>query len=332
MTIHEHSAGGFRRRLLQGGASALLAAAVLGGFPAMADESWPSRSITMIHGFSTGGGVDTTARILAHRMSELLGQPVVVESRSGGSTTIAAQYLAQQPADGYTIALISSSHAIAPALYPGIQYDPVGSFTLLSQVASAPTVIFAGKDEPSLTIGEVVERAKAAPGSLNYGAGGIGTSFHLTALLLEEGLGLSMTHVPYRGGNDTRLALLSGEIDLQFGSLGPADDVLALAVTTAERFPTLPDVPTIGETVLPGFEAVAWYGLAAPAGLPDAVALKLGAAVRDILGEKATGDALLRIGLLATPDSEREHFTAFVAEELERWGRLVEENDLDSLQ
>lgn len=308
-----------------GCAVAMLAAAA---GPASADDNWPSKPSTIIHGMSTGGSVDTAARLIADSLSHAFGQQFVVEMKPGAGGTLAALEVSRRGGDGYTFALFASNHAIAPAMLGAQEYDPVSAFRWISLIATSPTVIYIREDHPARNIEGLVELARAEPGAVTYGAGGIGTTIHLGSLLLQKELGIEMTHVPYRGGTETGMAVASGEIDAQFGTVASSVvGTIPVAVTSLERLDAFPDTPTISETVLPGFETGTWYGIAAPAGTPDDIVEKIKDAIHTALNSEGLRERMIGLGLMPVMNSPEE-FTGLVAEEVERWRVIVEENNL----
>ncbi|MDO9435385.1 tripartite tricarboxylate transporter substrate binding protein [Hydrogenophaga sp.] len=324
------------RRSLMRGAGALTVcagAALVFALPTQAAD-WPERPLKLLVGFAPGGSVDIVARLLAEEMSKSLGQAVVVENRPGASTAIAVGALTRSTPDGYTLMLLSSTNAIAPALSKAPSYRPLKDFSPISIVAKGPIVIAVSQTSPLKTFKDVVEAAKASPDKLNYGAGGNATSMHLAALLLQKELGLSMVHVPYKGGSETLTGLLSDQIQLQFAT--PASlassvgtRVRAIAVTSPTRFPELPSTPTVAELAVPGFDVSVWYMLAAPAGLPASVAARLNATVKDALASPDLKKRLTAEGVVPSPSSV-EQAQKLMASEVPRWDAIVKGANLAS--
>jgi tripartite-type tricarboxylate transporter receptor subunit TctC len=256
------SAMSFRRFVL--GIAAALAAA-----SAIAQE-YPSKPIRIIHGFTPGGPVDIIARLMAAQFGERFGQQAIVEGKPGAGGTVGANFVAKSDPDGYTLFLMASGHATAPGLYTSLPYDAVEDFTMVSMLASSPFAIVARPGGPINTIQELVQKARAEPGKIDVGTGGVGSGMHLVSVLFQSRLGIQLNHVPYKGGNAPVLALLSGEIPIIFSSVAgvtpqvESGKMKLLAVSSKQRFGPLRDVPTIAETVVPDFDALAWYALAGP--------------------------------------------------------------------
>ena len=298
--------------------------------PAGGDDpaQWPSKPVRMLHGFIAGGSVDITARLLAAQMTELLGQQVIVDGRPGAGGTTGASIVAKSEPDGYTIFLMASGHATSPGLYRSLPYDPVRDFTMISMVASNPFVVLTAPGFPAKTVPELVQHAKSAPGMINYGTGGVGTGMHLAAVLFQTRAGIRLNHVPYKGGTSAPLALLAGEIPLLFSTAAGVTNyvengkIRALAVTTKQRFVLWPDVPTIAETALPGFDVLAWYAVAAPKNLPAVRVARLNSAVHAALKRPDVSGKLLVLGAEVRATSPREA-QEFLAAEVARWTKVV---------
>src|SRR5688500_7825973 len=274
-------------------------------------DKWPTRPVRLVHGFISGGSVDITARLLAQHMTEAFGQQVIVDGRPGAGGTTGASIVSKSAPDGYTLFLMASGHATSPALYRSLPYDPVKDFTLISMVASNPMVVLASPSFPPRTIQELVQAAKTQPDKINFGTGGVGTGMHLAAVLFQARTGIRMNHVPYKGGTAAPTALLVGEIPLIFTTAAgviphvEAGRIRPLAVTTKKRFVLWPNVPTIAETVAPGYDVLAWYAVAGPKGMPPALVTRLNAVVRDILKRPDVTEQLLTLGAEPRPTSPR---------------------------
>ena len=307
-----------------------LAAVALG---AAAQERWPVRPVRLVHGFTSGGSVDITARLLAARLAETLAQPVIVDGRPGAGGTTGANIVAKSEPDGYTLFLMASGHSTSPGLYRSLPYDPVGDFALVSMVAANPFVLIASPKLPAKSVQELVKNAKAAPGRIDYGTGGTGTGMHLAAVLFEARAGIRLNHVPYKGGTAAPSALLAGEVPLIFTTAaGVAQHVesgrlLALAVTTRSRFVLWPKVPTIAETVVPDFDVLGWYAVAAPAKLPAGLLQRLNRLVHEALKRPEVADKLLALGAEVRPTTPGEA-QAFVAQEVARWTKVIREANI----
>jgi tripartite-type tricarboxylate transporter receptor subunit TctC len=289
--------------------------------------------VRLVHGFIPGGSVDITARLLAAHMTEALGQQVIVDGRPGAGGTTGASIVSKSAPDGYTLFLMASGHATSPALYRALPYDPVNDFTMISMAASNPMVVLANPAFTARSIQDVVQLAKAEPGRVNFGTGGVGTGMHLAAVLFQARAGIRMNHVPYKGGTAGPTALLANEIPLLFttaaGVTSYVDSgrIRALAVTTKKRFALWPNVPTIAETVLPDFDVLAWYALAAPKNLPPVLVARLNRIVADTLKRQDVIDKLLALGSEPRPSTPREA-QAFLASEVARWGKVVRDEKI----
>jgi tripartite-type tricarboxylate transporter receptor subunit TctC len=324
------------KRLRSFAAHAAVAALVLlagGGAAQGAQDKWPSRPVRLVHGFISGGSVDITARLLATHMAEAFGQPVIVDGRPGAGGTTGAAIVSKSTPDGYTLFLMASGHATSPALYRALPYDPVRDFAMVSMVASNPMVVLATPSFPPRNMQELVQAAKAQPGRINFGTGGVGTGMHLAAVLFQARAGIRMNHVPYKGGNAGPVALLAGEIPLLFTTAAgvinhvEAGRIRALAVTTKKRFVVWPNVPTIAETVVPDFDVLAWYAVAAPKNLPAPLLNRVNAIVRDALKRQDVIDKLLALGAETRPSTPQEA-QAFLASEVARWGKVVRDEKI----
>ena len=300
---------------------------------AQTGDKYPNRPIRMVHGFISGGSVDITARLLAAHMTEALGQQVIVDGRPGAGGTTGAAIVAKSDPDGHTLFLMASGHATSPGLYRSLPYDPVNDFTMISMVASNPMVVLSNPSFAAKTMQELVQRAKAAPGQINYGSGGIGSGMHLAAVLFQARTGVKLNHVPYKGGNAGPVALLANEIPLLFTTAGGSTTYVdtgrlrALAVTTIKRFVIWPDVPTIAETVSPGFDVLAWYAVAAPKKMPPALVNRLNAVTADILKRPDVAEKLLVLGAETRPTSARAA-QEFLASEVARWTKVVRDEKI----
>lgn len=270
------------------------------------------------------------ARALADAMGRALGQPVVIDNKPGAGTTLAASVAARAPADGYTLMLLTSTNTISPSMYKSLNYDAATAFNMVSTIARGPMMIAVSKQSGIRSLAELVARAKKEPGKLNYGAGGVGTTPHLAALVLQRDAGIQMTHIPYKGGSETAVALVGGQIDVQFGTppaVAPiAGRATILAVTTDKRTELAPGVPAAGETVK-GYEVSSWYGIGGPAGMPPEVVSKLSKAVHTALADERLRKQFALLGVEAdasTPEKAEKLYAA----ELARWGAIVRSENL----
>ena len=264
-------------------------------------QAWPTRPIRLVVPFPPGGLIDNMARLVGSRLSQELGQPVVIDNKPGAGGNVGAAEVARAPADGYTLLMASPALTISPAIYKNLPYQPsqLAPVALLGRVTNVLLV------NPASGIGKVqdlISRAKAKPGQLNYASNGNGTSLHLSAELFKRRSETFITHVPYRGAAAAITALLSGEVDMMFDNLPSAigqiqaGKLRALAVTTAQRSTALPDVPTLAEAGMEGFNVSAWFGVAAPAGLPAPVATRLADALQKVVQQPEVAAAMQRQG------------------------------------
>ncbi|TXI16138.1 MAG: tripartite tricarboxylate transporter substrate binding protein [Ottowia sp.] len=309
-------------------AGVALAAAALCG-PAQA-QGYPSKPVNIVVPFAPGGATDIMTRLLAERLSKRLGQPVIVENKPGAGTMIASEYVAKAPADGHTVLMAASSLGIAPSLYSKVNYDPVKSFAPISLVASVVHVLEVHPSVPVKSVGELITWLKANPGKANYGSVGAGTSTHLESELFNTMAGVKMVHVPYKGSAPALTDLVGGSLQVMFdawASSGPFvkdGRTRLLAVTTAQRSKILPDVPTVAESGLPGYEAMPWLGLLAPAGTPDAVVKKFHDELMEVLKEQAVQDKFHSLGLDIIGNTPQE-FADFIKKDITKWAKVIQE-------
>jgi tripartite-type tricarboxylate transporter receptor subunit TctC len=294
-------------------------------------QSYPSKPITIVAPYPAGGTADVVARVIADHMRETLGQPVIIDNRAGASGTIGTTFVARAPADGYTLLSASQSFTTSPSLYSNIPWDPLKSFAPIILVGVIPNVIAVYGSSPVKTLGELVSYVKAQPpGKLNYASSGVGTSIHLTAEMLKQKAGLSLTHVPYRSDSDAFSALRAG--DVLMAPLGLAfakqwvdsGELRALAVTTPKRSRLLPNVPTPAESGFPEFEVRPWYAFLAPAGTPDAVVARLNAAIGAALKSPGVQSKLLNLGLEPDPGSP-DDLRKFLQADSTSWAKTIKQ-------
>jgi tripartite-type tricarboxylate transporter receptor subunit TctC len=307
-------------------AGAMLAMPFLGH--AAAAQGFPTRPIRMFVPYPPGGGADTTARLLAEPMGAMLGQPVVVENRGGAGGSIGAGEVARAAADGHTLLLDAGAHVVNPAVLKGLTFDYARAFAPVSQVTVLPQIMLVQAALPARTVAEFIALAKARPDTLTYGSSGNATSSHLAAALFAQRAGISLVHVPYRGGGPAVQDLVAGNIDMHMGtvssSLALARDgrIRPLAVTHSAHIPSLPDVPTIAESGFPGYALNEWNGLYAPAGTPDATLDRIHAAALHALAQAHVKARLDALGAMAV-GSSRADFGVFVTQLRETMGKLV---------
>lgn len=303
--------------------ASLLAAALAWSAPAAASD-YPNRPIRVLHGFAAGGNADIVARIMGEEMRKTLGQSLIVEPRPGAGGNIASQATARAEADGYTIVLLTTAHAISPALVKSLNFDPVGDFQFLSMVTDFPFFIVVNEASRFRTIQDLVAEAKAKPGTVTAGTAGVGTGHHMGLELMSSALDVKFVHVPYRGDSGAITGVLGNSVDF---IIAPGAAVLssieggklrALAVTGPQRWPATPSVPTLSESVSPGLQMMAWIGFAAPKDTPRPVVDRLNTAIRQAVD---TPDVRARLASLGgyPSTSTPEEMTRRVTEQITLW-------------
>jgi tripartite-type tricarboxylate transporter receptor subunit TctC len=310
-------------------------ALALASRPAVAQSpaAWPTKPVRIIHGFPPGGPVDVLARLIAAQFAAHFGQQAIVEGKPGAGGTIGANFVAKAEPDGYTLFLMASGHSAAPGLYKSLPFDPVNDFTMISMVARSPFAVVAGPSSPAKTIQELIAQAKAQPGKIDYGSGGTGSGMHLAAVLLQSRAGVRFTHVPYKGGGAPAMAVIGGEVPILFTSLAgmaghiESGKVRPLAVTSKNRFAAFPNVPTIAETVVPGFDVSAWYALAGPKNLPPAIVARLNEMVQSTLQRPDIVESLRAQAADPWPTSARDA-QAFLAADVARWVKVIHDENI----
>lgn len=292
-------------------------------------QAWPVKPVRWIVPFSTGGVADIPSRIIAQRVAESLGQPIVIENRPGAGGTIGSEAAAKAPADGYTWLVVSNTNVINAALYTKLNYDPVKDFTPVIHFASTPNVLVVHPSFPAKNLKELIEIARKRPRQIFYASSGNGSSQHLFAALFESSANIDMEHVPFKGSGPAIAALLSGEVSMSFTGMAAvlpsikAGRLRALGVTTPKRNPQMPDVPAIGE-VVPGYEATLWLGLLAPANTPREIVQRMNAEIAKVLRQPETRRQLEELGndvVASTP----EEFGKLFMSELVKWARIVKQ-------
>lgn len=294
-------------------------------------QSYPTKPVTIVVPFSPGGATDIMSRLLAERLNKRLGQPVLVENKPGAGTMIASEYVAKAPADGYTLLVAASSLGIAPSLYKKVNYNPIKDFAPISQVASVVHVLVVHPSLPAKNVGELVTWLKANPTKANYGSVGAGTSTHLEAELFNSIAGVKMEHIPYKGSAPALTDMIGGQLQVMFdayASSGPFINdgrVRLLAVTTAQRSKSLPGTPTVAESGLPGYEAMPWLGLVAPAGTPAPIVSKLYTELHEVLKEPEVQEKFRSLGLDIIGSTPQE-FSAFLRKDIVKWAKVVKDS------
>ena len=314
-------------------AMALLLAAVAGVSPAGAQGAYPSRPVKVIVPQPPGGGFDFVARLLADRLGKQTGQAFVVENKPGSGTMVGTDFVAKAAPDGYTLVMVSSTHVISPWIYKSLPYDPIKSFTVVSKLVDSPYVLLVNPKVQARNVQEFVAMAKAAPDTVHYASSGNGSSQHLMGGLFVAMTGAPLKHVPYKGSAGAATDLVAGVVESSFAGVPnalaqvPQGRLKALAVTTSKRIPQLPDVPTMQEAGVPGYEASVWLALLAPAGTPRDIVTKLNSEIGKLLNSQDTRKALYDAGVEGTP-STPEAMAAYMAQEMARWGKVVKDTGI----
>jgi tripartite-type tricarboxylate transporter receptor subunit TctC len=315
-------------------ALAALVISIVGQPSLLLAQDWPKQPIRIVVGFGAGGGTDIAARIVAQPLSELLGQPVVVENRVGGGGTTAAEAVARAPKDGYTALMMSNAHAVSAAVYKTLRYDPIADFQMVSMVGTAGLVLVTTPSFPAKDLKEVIAQAKVNPGKLNFGSPGVGTTQHFAAEYMKQLAGLDIQHVPYRSTPAALTGLIAGEVQLVVELVQTvqaqiqAGTLRAIAVTSPQRFPAVPDIPTFAESGLPGYDVTSWYGLSYPAGTPGGIVERTNTALRSLLATEAVRTQILKVGALvrsSTPDELKAH----IADEIIKWKAVREKAKIE---
>src|SRR5215467_15151351 len=290
----------------------LVAVAVLAATAPVRAEEWPTRPIHFIVGAGVGGGTDIVTRIIAQPLSELLSQPVVVENKQGAGNILAASSLVKAPKDGYTAYMMNNSHGVAATLFKNLPYDSVNDFAMVSLTGIAGLVLVTSPSFPASDVKGVIAAAKDAPGKYNYASPGVGTTQHFSGELFRQLAGVDIKHVPYRSTPAAITGLLANEVQLTFELVQPvlgqigAGTLRAIAVTSPQRYPALPQVPTVMESGLPEFQVMSWYGLAVPAGTPRPIIDKMNKALHEVLGRAEVRKQLVDVGATAATSTPEE--------------------------
>jgi tripartite-type tricarboxylate transporter receptor subunit TctC len=318
-----------RRRMTFGLAAAMVSCACIAALPTAWAQSFPTKPAHLVVPFPPGGPLDAIGRLIAQQLSERWGQGVVVENKPGAGGNIGADFVAKSPPDGYTVVMGAlSTHAVNPSLYAKMPYDAQKDFAPITRVAITPNVLVVNPALPVNSVKDLIAYAKAHPGQLSFGSGSTGSAGHLAGELLKVDAGIDMVHVPYKGAAPAMQALLAGDTQLMFDNLAnamaqvKAGKLRALAVTTAERSKLAPDLPTMAEAGLTGFDISTWFGLFAPAGTPADIIAKWNADVTRVLVSPDMRERLLAQGAEPAPDTAAD-FARFVASELAKYARIV---------
>jgi tripartite-type tricarboxylate transporter receptor subunit TctC len=304
---------------------------ILGGTASAAlAQAYPNKPIKLIVPFAPGGFTDVVARILGQKLSVSLGQPFVIENKAGAGSTIGTDFVAKAAPDGYTLVMVSTTHVISPAIYPKLPYDPIKSFTPVGKLVDSAYVLLVNPKVPANNVAEFIALAKASPDKIHYASSGNGSSQHLMGGMFAAMTGVKMKHVPYKGSSGAANDLVAGVVESSFAGVPnamaqvPAGRLKALAVTTSKRIPQLPDVPTMQEAGVSGYNASVWLGLLAPAGTPKDVVMKLNTEIAKVLSSADTKKELYAAGVEADISSP-EALNTLMVQELDRWGKVIKD-------
>ena len=306
-----------------------LYAVTLGAFPALASaQTYPQKPIRFILPFPPGGGTDTLGRIVGQKLGESLGQQVVIDNRPGAGANIGAELAAKSPPDGYTIFMGNVAHTINESLYSKLNYDLVRDFAPVTMLGLTANIVVVHPSVPAKSLKELIALAKARPGELNYASSGSGSSSHLAGELFKNMAHINMTHIPYKGGGPAVVNLISGEASVGFATMPSAlphvkaGKLRALAVTTSQRSQAAPDLPTVAEAGVPGYEASTWYCLLLPAGTPHDIVARLNTEMVKVLGHADVKNRLTGLGYEITTTTP-EQLAAHIRSEIAKWGKVV---------
>jgi tripartite-type tricarboxylate transporter receptor subunit TctC len=314
-------------------AASLAALACSWALPSIAQDAWPAKSVRFIVPFSPGGSTDVIARMVGQKLSLKWGQSVVIENRAGAGGNIGADLVAKASADGYTLLFASGSVAINPHIYKHMPFDTDKDLVPITNVASGPMLVVVPDRSPIKSLSDLVARAKAKPGSINFGSAGVGSQVHMAGENFANAAHVELTHVPYKGEAVAYNDLIAGQIQMMVGNFAAASALLgpgrlrALAVTAKTRSPQLPDVPTAGESGLPGFENIGWFGLFAPAGTPKDVLARIERDTAAVLAETDIKARLYVQGMQPVGNSSAA-FAAALKDENKHWAKVVKERHL----
>ncbi len=310
-------------------ASIALALALLCGVPAVASaQDYPARPVKIIVPFAAGGPADVYARFLGQRLAEALGQPFVVEDRPGAGSIIGTEFVAKSAPDGYTLLVMSNTHTVNESLVPNKPYALQRDFTPIAPINYSDLVLVVHPSVPAATLAELIKLAKAEPGKLNYASSGTGTPYHMAGEIFKSMAGVDIVHVPYKGSSDARKDTIGGQVQMMFDAVttmseqARAGRVRALGTTGKTRSSVLPDVPTMSEAGVPGYEAVIWLGIIAPKGTPPAIVNRLNAEIAKIQSRpevRAEWEKQGAVPMIMTPDA----FARFIADDIVKWERIV---------
>jgi len=310
--------------------SILITALCITAFASVHAQTYPSKPVKLVVPFAPGGFTDVVARILGQRLSVAMGQQFVIENKAGAGSIIGTDFVAKSAPDGYTLVMVSTTHVISPWIYKNVPYDPLKSFTAVSKLVDSPYVLLVNPKVAATNVKEFIALAKAAPDTIHYASSGNGSSQHLMGGLFVAMTGAPLKHVPYKGSSGAANDLVAGVVESSFAGVPnalsqvPQGRLRALAVTTGKRIPQLPDVPTLQEAGVPGYEASVWLALLAPAGTPRDIVNKLNSEIGKLMASPDTRKALYDAGVEVSPSSP-EAMSDYMAKELVRWGKVVKD-------
>src|SRR5262249_14533601 len=318
-----------RRRLISISAAAVISPAVVGRASAQS-SNWPNRYVRLVVPFPPGGGTDAIARVVSAKLSDMWGQQMVVENRGGGATNIGTEAVARAEPDGYTMLLQSMPLAVNQFLFPSLPYDPVADLAPISLLCDYPNIMAVPNNSPAHSVADFIAHAKANRGKISFASSGHGTSVHLSGELFKRMTGIKLLHVPYRGAGPALNDLIPGRVDVMFNNTGAvmplfqSGKLRALGVTSLKRLAVLPDVPTVSEAGVPGFDVTAWYALFVPAKAPEAVIRKMQADTVTAITEPNTKARLEQLGVTVIASSPEE-LKAHLAAEMAKWSVIIAE-------
>jgi tripartite-type tricarboxylate transporter receptor subunit TctC len=296
-------------------------------------QGYPTKPVKLIVPFAPGGFTDVVARILGQKLSMSMGQQFIVENKAGAGSTIGTDFVAKSAPDGYTLVMVSSTHVISPWIYKSMPYDPIKSFTTVSKLVDSPYVLLVNPKVPARNVQEFIALSKAAPDTVHYASSGNGSAQHWMGGLFVSMTGAKLKHVPYKGSSGAANDLVAGVVESSFAGVPnalsqvPQGRLKALAVTTAKRIPQLPDVPTMQEAGVPGYDASVWLALLAPAGTPRDVVDKLNSEINKLMASADTKKALFDAGVEVAP-STPEAMSDYMVKEMARWGKVVKDTGI----
>lgn len=291
-------------------------------------QSFPTKPVRFIVAFAPGGGTDTVARVLATFLSERWGQQVVVDNRPGGGTIIATEITSRSPADGHTFLMVDPSFAINPGLFRKLPYDPLRSFEPITIVASFPLMLVVHPSVPAKSVADLIQLARDKPGTLNYASAGIGSSTHMAPEILKAMAAIDIVHVPYKGGGPAVIDLIAGQVSMGFAGIPAvlpyvqAGKLRALAVSSGKRSIAVPDIPTVAETGLPGYEVISWQGIFTPAGVPNAIIHKLQADLSEVANLPNVKSKLAALGAEPVGNTPNQ-FAAYLRTQIDTYTKVI---------